>query len=90
MKYNFSTLSLKDIEGKELKGHDVHKALADGLYVGATDLDLVEIAMKIHKGEEVEIDKVETEKIKQYIKGEKCVLVAFAKKAILDYIDSVK
>jgi len=86
MKYNFSTINLKDLEGKTIEGHDIHKHLANGLYVGATDLDLVEKAMQINKGEEVELDKVEVQKIKEFVNSEKCTLVAFAKKAILDFL----
>ena len=86
MKYNFSKIELLDIEGNKVEGHDIHKHLANGLYVGATDLDLVEKAMGINKGEEIELDKVEVEKIKEFINSDKCTLVAFAKKTILDFL----
>jgi hypothetical protein len=90
MKYDFTKIILKDIEGKEVEKHDAHKILATGLYYNVTDLDLVEKARDINAGKEVEIDKVEIDKIKKFIESDKCSLVAFAKKATLDYINSVK
>ena len=90
MKYNFSQTILKDLEGKTIEGHDAHKALAQGLYVGTKDLDLVTKAIEINQGKEVELDKVEVEKVKEFINGDQCTLVAFAKKAVLDYIESIK
>ena len=90
MKYNFSEIILKDIEGKAIADHQVHKHLANGLYVAVQDLDLVTKAIEINAGKETELDKTEVQKIIEFINGEKCGLVAFVKKAILDYIESVK
>lgn len=89
MKYNFSNLQLKDIDGVEIQNHNAHKALANGLYINIEDLDIVTKAIEINKNNEVELDKIEIEKIKGFIKSDKCTLVAFVKKAFLDYIDSV-
>ena len=87
MKYNFTNLKLHDIDGKEMQDHDIHKLLAKGLYVNVKDLDLVEIAIKINKGEEVEIDKVEAQNIKKFIESDNCTLFAFAKKALIDFLN---
>ncbi len=90
MKYNFSEVKLKDIEGNIIPNAEIHKVLANGIYLAIQDLDLVTKAIEINKGETVELDKIEIEKIKEFINSEKCTLVAFAKKTLLDYINSVK
>src|SRR5574343_326731 len=89
MKYNFSKVPLVDIEGKKLEVSDLHKTLAAAIYYGDhKDLDLVDKSMAINKGEDVELDKVEIEKVKAIV--EKSGFKAFVQKALLDYIASVK
>ena len=88
MKYNFSEVKIKDIDGKEI--NNTHKALANAIYLLTENLDLVEIAQKINRGEEVDLEKAEVETIKQIINEPKAGFFAFVKKAYFDYIDSVK
>ena len=90
MKYQFHTVTINDIEGKENKEAKVHKTLANALYSKSSDLDLVEKARTINKGEEVELDKTEIEVVKKMIKDPQIGFFAFVQKALLDYIDSVK
>lgn len=90
MIYNFSTVKLTDIEGKEMENADAHKTLANAVYNLTTNLDLVEKAMQINKGEEVALTPEEIEVVKGVINDPKTNFFAFVKKAFLDYIDSVK
>lgn len=89
MKYDFTKIKIKDIGGKEIKS-TVHETLANYIYQLAKDLDLVEMAREIFAGKEVELDKTEVEKIVEMVKSDQAPIAAFAKKAIIDYIDSVK
>ena len=86
MKLNFSKVELKDIEGKKIEKHDLHKLVANLLYGGTKNLDMVEIAREINKGKEVELKKEDLEDIKKTI-VEAQTIAAFAKKAVIDYID---
>lgn len=90
MKYNFSEIKLFDIEGNEVNDAYFHKIIGNNIYLQAKDLDLVEKARSIFKGEEIELDKVEIAEVKELICGEKSNILAFAKKAFQDYVDSKK
>lgn len=89
MKYSFSTIELKDLDGKKIEG-GLQKPLANLIYIQTKDLDLVAKALDINAGKPVELDKTEVEEIKRLIEDPQAGLAAFAKKAVLDYLDSVK
>jgi hypothetical protein len=89
-KFNFSNVKLTTIEGKDVPKSDLHKTLGNALYAGTKDLALVEVAKKIHAGEEVELDKTEIAEVKRVIEDPQVGFLAFVKKALLDYIDSIK
>ena len=89
-KYNFSSIKLTDIEGTEAKEASLNKPLGNAIYAQTQDLGLVDVARKIYKGEEVELDKGEVEEVKRIIEDPQVGFLAFAKKAILDYMESVK
>lgn len=91
MKYDFKKVVLKDIEGKDIKVPDLYKEVAKVIHALChKDLDLVEKAREIYQGKEVELDKVEIESIKEVLLGEQSFNDASVKKAIKDYIESVK
>lgn len=93
MKYNFSKVKVTDIEGKEVKETDIHKVIGNALYGVTKDLGLVDKARKIYKGEDVELDKVEIEEVKRVIdagNNGQPVITSFARKAVNDYIESLK
>lgn len=91
MKYNFSKIKLKDIDGNELP-LDVpfYKEFANFLHQTVSDLDLLEKVFDINKGKEVELNELEKQKLVDFIKAETTPLLAISKKAVLDYIESVK
>ena len=90
MKYNFSEVRVINVDGAAVEGATIHKALANAIYNFTTNLDLVETAMLINKGEEVELKDSEVEAIKKVIKDDRAGFLAFAQKTLLDYIAGVK
>lgn len=79
MKINFSKAVLTDLEGKPLlnaAGEPQtadYKHLANALYVGSSDqvglsnLDKLEIAVKINKGEDVDLTEPQQDILKEFI-----------------------
>lgn len=86
MKINFSKIKLRDIEGREIKNSKIHKGIANAIYMFAKNLDLLEIAIKINKGEEVELRESDIAEIETIINSKEAGFMAFARKAILDTI----
>jgi len=89
MKADFTKVQLVDIEGKEVQSHELHKAIADILWKKAKNLDLVDIAMQMNRGEEVELTDSLKGEIIQMMKDPNCGLAAFARKAVIDYLTSL-
>ena len=89
MKFDFTKIVVTDIDGKALGETEVYKAIANVLWLGAKNLDLVEVAMSINRGEEVELEKVDIAELQRLVKDPKSGFFAYAQKAILDYVDSV-
>lgn len=87
MKVNFSKVKLLDVEGVLIKGHSVHKTLADALYKFSKSVDLVDIALKINKGQEVELSLPDIAVIKEVINNPNSGFYTFARKALLDYLE---
>lgn len=91
MKYNFSQVTYKDIEGKEVEGIEFPKTIAKILFSQChKDLELSDLARIIYSGEEVELDKVQIESVKKIVTGDNSFQDASVKKAVVDYIESVK
>ncbi len=88
--YDFSKIVLTELDGKVIEDADIHKTLANIIYRSAVDLDLVEIAREMNKGELVSLTKNQTDAIRRLIADPKVGLFAFARKAIADYIDEVQ
>jgi len=85
MKYNFSKVSIKTLDGQEVK--ELHKILANAIYVSTKDLGLVKVAQDIYDGKEVEIWQAQAEEIKRVIQDEKTGFFAFVQAGLLEYID---
>ena len=79
MKINFSKAALTDLDGNTIlnaAGEPQladHKYLANALYVASYDqiqisaLDKLELASKINKGEEIDLEEKEQEALKQFL-----------------------
>jgi hypothetical protein len=89
MKINISKICYQDIEGSEVKEHSLHKTLAMVLYKMAKTLDLVDKAMQMNRGEEIDVSMAELNEIKFLIKDPNSRIYAFARKAMLEYLDEV-
>jgi len=90
MKYNFSRVKITDIDGNVVPEVNLHKTIGNIVWRGAKTLDLVDTAIFINRGEEVELDKLEIAEIRSLINDEKNGVFAYARKAIFDYIDRVQ
>lgn len=88
MKVDFTKIKLCDIEGKEIPDAVFYKTIANILYRQAKTLDLVDLAMQINRGEEVEISGKLLEEVKQIISKPESGIYAYARKAAIVYIDS--
>lgn len=86
MKFQFHNVQFTDINGEPIENQAIYKTLANALYFYAKNLDLVEIAMKINRSEEVELNDAQIKALKEVIEDPKVTMLAFAKKTLLDYI----
>lgn len=89
MKYNFSKVVVKDIDGKNMEFPDFSSQLANLIYQGSRTLEFLDIAKDIKDKKEVEMNEQQLVEFKLVINGS-LQMAAFVKKAILEYIDSVK
>lgn len=91
MKVNFKEVKLFDIDNVPIpiEKSNIHKAIANILYLQAKNLDLVDIAIKINRGETIDVSKLELEGIKETILNSQIGLSAFVKKATIEYINSI-
>lgn len=67
MKVDFRKVELKDIEGN-IENYDLSKELGNAIYKKTADLGELDLAQRIYKQGEVEIDDTEKEVIKRYVK----------------------
>ena len=90
MKVDFTKLVLKDINGMPQKpDKPFYKTVANIIYMQISNLDLVEIAMQINRGEPVELSKTDMSQIEACLMSEKAGFFAFAKKAIKDFFKDI-
>lgn len=85
--YDFTKIKLQDIEGNELIDTAFHKSLANIIYLKTQNLDLVDKAMTINRGEVVELTPNLLKEVKRVILDDANGVSAFARKAFKDYID---
>ena len=90
MKFDFSKMQLKNIEGNVVPEVNLHKTLANAMWHSAKTLDLVDKAMLINRGEVVDLSKSEVNEIKQLIRDPRNVIFSFAQKQLLDFIELVQ
>lgn len=85
MKYDFTKIETSALDGTPVM--DLHKTIANSVYLHTKDLGLVTIAQDIYAGKEVEITQPQLEEIKRIISDEQIGFFAFVKKAIIDFIN---
>ena len=95
MKFDFSKVKLKDVQGVDIK-LDVpfHQTIANQIYSVAADLGLVTKAQEMYKGNVVDFNEAEITEVKALIEKKgangEYFFFAFTRKALLDYIQSVQ
>ena len=93
MKVDLTKVKTKTIDGKiikQQKGTELYKTIANILYVKCKNLDLVEIAMKINKGQVVEMNETQIKELRQLIIAPESGIFSFARKTLCDYLDKVE
>lgn len=86
MKINFSEIQFMNLEDKDIV-KDLYKTVAVTLWRYAKDLDLIDAARKIHRCEEVDLDKSELKEVLDILDDPRAGVLAFARKAIRDFVD---
>ncbi len=89
MKIDFKLIKLVDINGVVIEGSEIHKIIANIVYERAANLDLVDIAMRMNRGEVVDLGVAEVKEVRGLVANNKDRLSAFARKAVCDFLDSV-
>jgi len=82
MKIHFQDIVLRTLEGEPIV--DAYKAIANTIYFNTRNLDLVERAIMINRGDEVEINEEEKKEIIGLITKNH---PAFILKAVLDFFE---
>lgn len=83
MKVDFRKVELKDIEGN-IEIYDLSKELGNAIYKKTADLGELDLAQRIYKQGEVEIDDAEKEVIKKYVKQNFLAFVQLAVNEMLE------
>ena len=84
MKIDFSKLQVSKLDGEPVE--DFYKDIADIIYKYTNNLDLVDVAIHMNRGEAIELRDSEAEKLIELFKGNKIPMFAFARKAVTDFI----
>lgn len=87
---DFTKIKLTDIEGEPLKDVNIHKTIADRIYKFTEKMDMIDIAIKINRGDVVDLRDSEVAEIIRIVNSKEVGFMAFVKKSILDFIDIVK
>lgn len=88
MNINFSEIELKDLDGKVIPSMEFHKTVANILYHHADSLDFVEVALAMNRGEAVDLSLGQLNDIKKLVNDPKFGVFTYARKAVVDFIDS--
>ena len=90
MKCNFKEIEYIDIDGKVDEMATMYHTVADLIYRLTQNLDLVDIALQINRGEEVDLRPADIKEIKRIVNDPKSGMFAFARKAVLEFLDGKK
>ncbi|KKM00003.1 hypothetical protein LCGC14_1808800 [marine sediment metagenome] len=84
MKIDFSKLQVSKLDGEPVE--DFYKDVANVIYKFTEDLDLVDIAIQINRGNIVELRDSDSQKIVRLFESNKIPMFAFARKAVIDFV----
>ena len=92
MLVNLTKVVLIDINENEItpkSGRELYKAIANIMYNKTRNLDLLEIAMQMNKGEPVEMTVVQVNEMRRLIKDPANGVFAFTRKAVFVYLNEL-
>ncbi len=90
MKFNFTKVQTKNIDGSLVKKNTFFKVLANLLYHQAPTVDFVDIAIQINRGEVVELTAQQIQIVEKLVKDPEISGIAcHARKSFQEYIDSI-
>lgn len=87
MKYDFKKVDIFDINEQKVD-IDMGKIVGGLLYRLAKNLDLVDVALKINKGEEVELRPADVKEIRAIIDDPQNGVFAHVRKSLKDFFES--
>ncbi len=87
MKYDFSKIDVFDIDEKKFP-MDVGKKVAGWIYLHTRNLELVDIALRLNKGEVVDLRPSDVVEIRRIIDDPQLGVFAFLRKALKDFFES--
>lgn len=87
MKYDFKKVDIFDIDEKKLP-LNVGKTVADLVYRQTTNLDLVEVALQMNKGQEVDLKPADVKEIRRIIDDPRNGVFAHVRKALKDFFEA--
>ena len=88
MKVDFNEVALKNVEDVVINIPDFRKIIANTVYMNAKSIDLLELARKINAGP-TDMTEAEIAELKNLLTGDQSPVMAFVKKALLEYFDEV-
>jgi hypothetical protein len=83
---DFSRIQIRDIDGKEIPHRPIIKNFANLIYNLTRDLSMLEVALLLNKQDVVQVDESQVKAMIEVINDERTGMVAFVRKAILDFI----
>ena len=92
MKIDLKKVKTNELNGRVIKyekGNELYKFIADILYKFSPSLGMLDVAQMMYKGVVVEMTISQVNEMKVLVTNPKNGIYTFARKALLDYIDSV-
>ncbi len=89
MKVDFMSIETVGLDGTKGDPIETCKAIARIVYNKTKNLDLVDTAFKIHKGEVVDLETSDISEIRRLLDDPENQVFAFFKKAVFEYLDEV-
>jgi len=87
---DFSKLEIRDIDGKQIPSRPIVKTLANIIYNLTRDLSMLEVALILNKSDIVEVSEDQIKSLLEVVNDERTGLVAFVRKALIDFISLTK
>lgn len=84
---DFSKIVLRDMADKAIADSDFHKTVANSLYHSAQDLDFVDIALEINRGNAVDLTDAQIAEVRRVVDLPESRIATHARKALHDFLE---